>query len=780
MKNKTLLILVFALSVSYVNGQKATRENVLLEIGTGTWCYYCPGAAMGADDLIANGHDVAVIENHNGDAFANTYSNARNSYYSISSLPTAKFDGILTVSGGSHTQSMYGSYLPKVNQRLATSSNFTMSMSGFTADYLNCEVDVDVNKVAGSYGNLSLYVAITESDIAYNWQGQNELNFVNRLMSPNQNGTTLNFSSQSSHQVTLNFTLNGSWDYEHCEVVAFLQNNSTKEVYQTIKLSMNDFSFDFLMAGFNVDNQEVFAGQGASFTDASSGDPTSWFWEFEGGIPATFSGQNPPPIYYNTIGTYDVSLSVSDGTDNDIEIKTDYITVIGITADFTVDDQNVVSGQAATFTDNSDGNPTSWLWEFEGGSPATFSGQNPPPIYYDAIGVYGVSLSISDGYSNDIETKAGYISVIGHCLATGGANYLYISNVAIGDIDNPSTQTMYGNYTNLSTSLSPGDENVEITISNGDPYNQDDIGIWADWNQDGDFDDTAEQLVCEVDLGWSGTGIGTFYFDVPENAMPGATVMRVRLKYTGSDCGGSCGSTTYGEVEDYTLMVEDATLTIDADCILEGFYNGFGMDTGINNLLPLDQPYNQSPWNYPGSESVVVMPANIVDWVLVELRDAFTPLLATSATSIGMQAALLRSDGKIVGMDGTSLLEFDVNYGNNLFLIIHYRNHLSVISSIGLSESAGIYEYDFSDGPDKAYGGVNAQNQLDANTWGVISGDANGNGTVDMDDIDPLWINSAGTHEYNKCDFNGDGEVNNIDKDDFWIWNQNKSTYVPN
>jgi hypothetical protein len=49
---------------------------------------------MGADDLVANGHDVAIIENHNGDSYTNAASNARNSYYGISGYPTAVFDEV--------------------------------------------------------------------------------------------------------------------------------------------------------------------------------------------------------------------------------------------------------------------------------------------------------------------------------------------------------------------------------------------------------------------------------------------------------------------------------------------------------------------------------------------------------------------------------------------------------------------------------------------------------------------------------------------------------------
>ena len=110
------------MAVTLVYGQAIQRNMVVQEIGTGTWCQYCPGAAMGADDLIANGCAVAVIEYHNGDAFTNGASNARISYYNITGFPTAFFDGTLNFVGGSNTQSMYPQYLPLYNQRHAVLS----------------------------------------------------------------------------------------------------------------------------------------------------------------------------------------------------------------------------------------------------------------------------------------------------------------------------------------------------------------------------------------------------------------------------------------------------------------------------------------------------------------------------------------------------------------------------------------------------------------------------------------------------------------------------------
>ena len=125
---KALLLCSMALLMSLCLA--LPRNLVVVEIGTGTWCQYCPGAAMGADDLIANGHSVAIIENHNGDNYANTYSNARNSYYAITGYPTAVFDGLNPSVGGSNNQSMYSNYLPKVNSRINVPSHYTISATG--------------------------------------------------------------------------------------------------------------------------------------------------------------------------------------------------------------------------------------------------------------------------------------------------------------------------------------------------------------------------------------------------------------------------------------------------------------------------------------------------------------------------------------------------------------------------------------------------------------------------------------------------------------------------
>jgi PKD repeat protein len=80
-------------------------------------------------------------------------------------------------------------------------------------------------------------------------------------------------------------------------------------------------------AGFSVNDTSACEGQGLNFQDFSSGPPTSWAWSFPGGNPSTSSVQNPTNIVYNTIGTYDVSLTVTNQSGSNTITKTSYITV---------------------------------------------------------------------------------------------------------------------------------------------------------------------------------------------------------------------------------------------------------------------------------------------------------------------------------------------------------------------------------------------------------------------------------------------------------------------
>lgn len=241
-------VLLFALSclVFITYGQQVARNMVVVEVGTGTWCQYCPGAAMGCDDLLANGYQVAIVKYHSGDSYANTYSNARVSYYGVPGFPTAYFDGQNAVVGGSNTQSMFPQYSVKVNQRMAVLSSFTIDLEGTHQCLTSFTANITVNKVAANNStNLRLHAVLTETHIPEFWQGMNEVHHVARLMVPNQNGTTLNFSGGNTQSVSLQFALDPTWVFEECELVVFLQDQTTKEIFQATKMALTEFAPEF-------------------------------------------------------------------------------------------------------------------------------------------------------------------------------------------------------------------------------------------------------------------------------------------------------------------------------------------------------------------------------------------------------------------------------------------------------------------------------------------------------------------------------------------------------
>jgi PKD repeat protein len=166
-----------------------------------------------------------------------------------------------------------------------------------------------------------------------------------------------------------------------------------------------------LNAGFTAPVSTICSGASVTFTDVSTGPPTSWTWSFPGGSPSSWIGPTPPAITYNSPGTYDVSLTVSDGVETDTETKTGFITVKNVIAEFTGTPSTVVIGNSVTFTDNSSCSPATWSWSFPGGTPSSWTGPTPPPITYSTTGTYDVSLTVTKPSGADTKTKTGYITV---------------------------------------------------------------------------------------------------------------------------------------------------------------------------------------------------------------------------------------------------------------------------------------------------------------------------------------------------------------------------------
>jgi PKD repeat protein len=176
-------------------------------------------------------------------------------------------------------------------------------------------------------------------------------------------------------------------------------------------------------------------------------------------------------------------------------------------------------------------------------------------VTYNTAGTYAVALTATNSAGSDTETKSNYITVsevtVEYCTASGNnQNYEYIAGVNVGSINNTSGASGYSDFTSISAAVSKG-SSVSVSLTPGftsSSYTEY-WKIWVDYNGDGDFSDSGEEV-------FSGTGSSTVSgsFTVPTSASTGSTRMRVIMKYNGY--ASSCGTFTYGEVEDYTLNIQ--------------------------------------------------------------------------------------------------------------------------------------------------------------------------------------------------------------------------------
>jgi|GEM_PF-2789445 len=113
-------------------------------------------------------------------------------------------------------------------------------------------------------------------------------------------------------------------------------------------------------------------------------------------------------------------------------------------AEFTASDTVITEAESVTFTDLSTNNPDTWDWTFEGGTPGTSTEQNPT-ITYDTAGTYTVTLTATNTFGSDTETKVDYITV------------------------DPAGQPPVANFTASATTIYEGDSVIFTDLSTNNP-----------------------------------------------------------------------------------------------------------------------------------------------------------------------------------------------------------------------------------------------------------------------------------------------------------------------
>jgi len=175
-------------------------------------------------------------------------------------------------------------------------------------------------------------------------------------------------------------------------------------------------------------------------------------------------------------------------------------------------------------------------------------------------------------------------------------------------------------------------------------------------------------------------------------------------------------------------------IQVAARCILEGPYKA---STGLMNdglrslgLLPANEPYTALGYAHVGggaestSPAVLAITGNdaVVDWVVLELRDAVDPSIIVAS-----RCALLQRDGDIVDVDGTSPVSFSMSAGN-YHIAVRHRNHLGAMTLNSVSVTTTSVLVDLSSTSTATFGS-NARNAIS----GTFPADALWAGDVSFD-----------------------------------------------
>lgn len=223
------------------------------------------------------------------------------------------------------------------------------------------------------------------------------------------------------------------------------------------------FAFDYPFGGENLaidgfrivredasasESLHIFEGESVAFKSITQGEPESMTWSFPGAEVETSTEANPV-VTYNKAGTYDVTLTVTRGTETAKAERKGFVVVSqkAPTAIIGLPEEGYESpfvgvflplNVPVTFRDLSQGHPTEWKWVFQNANIETTTEQNPT-VVFEKKGVVSVGLTAKNdaGQANDILTYA---------IQAGGAQYVW----NISSEENSKLEKVelgwYGNY----------------------------------------------------------------------------------------------------------------------------------------------------------------------------------------------------------------------------------------------------------------------------------------------------------------------------------------------
>lgn len=207
------------------------------------------------------------------------------------------------------------------------------------------------------------------------------------------------------------------------------------------------------VAGFTT----VVSGATVNFTNTSQHGNT-YNWAFGDGNTSTAAS---PTHIYNASGTYTVTLTTTNNCGSNTSSQAVNVT-LAPTAAFNSDTTIVCASGNIQFNSQASSSTTTWLWTFEGGSPATSTLPNPL-VQYAVPGIYDATLTVSNASGQNTLTLTDYVTVLGLPTATFASsqtnNVVNLTNTGNG-ATSTSWQIIHGEDIFVG-----GGNNIEYTAS---------------------------------------------------------------------------------------------------------------------------------------------------------------------------------------------------------------------------------------------------------------------------------------------------------------------------
>lgn len=188
-----------------------------------------------------------------------------------------------------------------------------------------------------------------------------------------------------------------AWDFGETEETTNIEATNIALTAAPIFLTENQTVLDAPLAVFQVDTTQGCPSFEVQYTNNSIGEQMTYFWEFEGGTPATSTETNPT-VTYNEIGIFDVKLTAFNNVGAHTMVLNNYIQALAPpTADFDF----TVQGSWVYF-ENTTINGYNYVWSFGDNSEGL---EYNPEHFYIANGAYDVRLIVNNACGSDTITQ---------------------------------------------------------------------------------------------------------------------------------------------------------------------------------------------------------------------------------------------------------------------------------------------------------------------------------------------------------------------------------------